>query len=269
MQENKIRICHVCNKEKLSNLFHREKCGSMYYKLCEECHQNKANKLRKCKKCKLEKIYNQFAKFDNGATHYFCLDCYQIELNKKKEIENLRLNNLKKCSNCKEIKSIDFFYNLSTSKDGKNSNCKSCQDLINKDWANRNPEQNNKKHLVYRKKNESKIYLSQKKYSTNHKFRHLANVTNTHAKQKGFLDKITYLDLYRIAKKQKLICPISGEKLTNNNISIDHIIPYANGGKNISSNIQLVTKIVNQMKFDFTLEEFYNAIKLIYLTKFG
>lgn len=47
-------------------------------------------------------------------------------------------------------------------------------------------------------------------------------------------------DLYRIAKKQKLRCALTGEKLTNENISVDHIIPRSRGGTNVPDNLRLV-----------------------------
>lgn len=56
---------------------------------------------------------------------------------------------------------------------------------------------------------------------------------------------VTAFDLWKIAKQQKLICPISGHRLTNQNMSPDHIIHRVNGGKTIPSNIRIVTIAVN------------------------
>lgn len=56
---------------------------------------------------------------------------------------------------------------------------------------------------------------------------------------------ITPFELWKIAKQQKLICPISGHRLTNQNMSPDHIIHRVNGGKTIPSNIRIVTIAVN------------------------
>lgn len=49
-------------------------------------------------------------------------------------------------------------------------------------------------------------------------------------------------------QKQALYCPISGEKLTRENISIDHIIPLTKGGTNAVNNLRFVTLKVNTAK---------------------
>ncbi len=75
---------------------------------------------------------------------------------------------------------------------------------------------------------------------------------------------VTAQDLARIARQQRLICPFTGQKLTWDNISIDHIIPLGRGGKDIPSNIQLVNKQINVMKSDLTGKEFRDLIQMIY-----
>ena len=74
---------------------------------------------------------------------------------------------------------------------------------------------------------------------------------------------ITGYDLWKIAKKQRMICPLSGEKLTNENISVDHIISKSNGGINNVVNIRLVTKFVNISKQTMTDEMFVSKCKQI------
>jgi len=82
-------------------------------------------------------------------------------------------------------------------------------------------------------------------YRQRKKFWFLSTLTNRRLKTD---DKISSWDLWKIAKKQKLICALTGDKLTNENLSIDHIIPTSKGGKNLSENIRLVTKEVNILK---------------------
>jgi len=67
---------------------------------------------------------------------------------------------------------------------------------------------------------------------------------------------INKLDLFKIAKKQKLKCAITGRKLTNENISPDHIVPKKLGGKSIPENIQLVTIEANRAKFMMSQTDF-------------
>jgi 5-methylcytosine-specific restriction endonuclease McrA len=72
---------------------------------------------------------------------------------------------------------------------------------------------------------------------------------------------ISPLDLWKMAKHQKLICPISGRRLTNDSISPDHVIPRSQGGKTELHNIQLVRKEVNLAKHTLSTEEFVKLCK--------
>ena len=85
-------------------------------------------------------------------------------------------------------------------------------------------------------------------------FKNLVKCSNRFYKD----SKITPFDLWKIAKRQKLICPVTGQKLTTENISLDHIIPRSKGGLNIPSNIRLTTKSVNFSKRNMTDKEFYD-----------
>lgn len=70
-------------------------------------------------------------------------------------------------------------------------------------------------------------------------------------------------DLWKIAKHQKMTCPYSGLRLTNENISLEHIIPISKGGKNEIENIRLVHVWANLMKLNYSLEEFKIMVSLI------
>ena len=57
------------------------------------------------------------------------------------QIENFVLfgkkMSFKQCSKCKEIKSVDDFFNLTKSSCGKMSQCKSCHQEGTRNWTNR------------------------------------------------------------------------------------------------------------------------------------
>ena len=90
-------------------------------------------------------------------------------------------------------------------------------------------------------------------------FRRLAKNSNKHYK----LNFITAFDLWKIAKKQKLLCSFTGQRLTIDNMSVDHIIPKSKGGLNIPSNIRLTLKSVNVARSNMTDDEFLSLCKLI------
>ena len=123
----------------------------------------------------------------------------------------------------------------------------------------RNPETKRK----WYGENKEKIAFQEKTRLEKCIFKKRANVTNSMAKMKNIEGKITALDLWKIAKKQKLICPFCGLKLNASNMSVDHIIPTSQGGKNISSNVRLVHLWVNKMRLDYKDEDFIKMCRLI------
>ena len=79
---------------------------------------------------------------------------------------------------------------------------------------------------------------------------------NANTKKRGHSERITYLNLYSLAKKQKCRCVLTGELLTRDNISVDHIVPLSKGGMNVSDNLRLVTYDVNIVKNSLLDSEF-------------
>lgn len=71
----------------------------------------------------------------------------------------------KVCTKCEEIKSLDKFYNKKTSRDGKRSQCKTCDTKDNSRWIKENPEKNRKIKRNQRKKNPDKYREMSRKSS--------------------------------------------------------------------------------------------------------
>lgn len=67
---------------------------------------------------------------------------------------------------------------------------------------------------------------------------------------------ITAFDLWKLAKKQKLICALTGRKLTRETISVDHITPYSRGGSNGVDNLRMVHIDANMAKQNLADPEF-------------
>lgn len=77
---------------------------------------------------------------------------------------------------------------------------------------------------------------------------------------------ITAWDLWKIAKRQRLLCPLTGRYLTRKNISVDHIIPLSNGGTNNLSNLRFIDYHANLAKAMFSDEDLFNLAKDIVAT---
>jgi hypothetical protein len=80
----------------------------------------------------------------------------------------------------------------------------------------------------------------------------------------GFLGRVSPLDLWGIAKRQKMICPYSGQRLTADNVSLEHIIPISRGGTHTKDNVRLVHMWANLMKLNCSLEDFKKMIACIH-----
>lgn len=169
---------------------------------------------------------------------------------------------MKKCTKCLIEKELDCFYYRCNKPE---SRCKSCMYEKNKEYNQKNPDKIRESKRKCRQKYKQRDNKNRNIYKKIHKFKTLAERANWHSLKKSDNERISYLDLYKIAKRQKLICPVSGIKLTAENISVDHIIPFSNGGKNIPENIRLVDWNINQMKNCHTEKEFLEIIKRIYL----
>ena len=115
-------------------------------------------------------------------------------------------------------------------------------------------EQNRiKKLLRYSKSPYYQKKMGYQRYKC-HTFGVIAKYTNGRCK----IGKVTAQDLWSLAKKQGLHCPISGEKLTTENISIDHIKALSKGGTNALDNLRLVTRAVNTAKHTMSDAEFFS-----------
>lgn len=97
------------------------------------------------------------------------------------------------------------------------------------------------------------------------KFKTMVYAANFYFKKKSKLTvyQLTALDLWKIAKRQKLKCALTGVKLDSYNISLDHIIPISRGGTNEPSNIQLIQADINSVKFNFLMPELIEIVKSI------
>ncbi len=109
-------------------------------------------------------------------------------------------------------------------------------------------------------KDKDKHQKASKKSRHKRKFKRLVEMSNRFFPRNEWLKAF---DLFCIAKRQKLLCALTGEKLTNETISVDHIIPKSQGGSNRPENIRLVHKDVNLARRALTDEQFLSLCKKV------
>lgn len=66
---------------------------------------------------------------------------------------------------------------------------------------------------------------------------------------------IPKVEFWRLCLRQRCRCPLTGQRLTRDNISVDHIVPKSKGGSTGIENLRLVTKDVNMAKQSMTDEQ--------------
>lgn len=112
---------------------------------------------------------------------------------------------------------------------------------------------------------ETKRKLKQVKHYWRHTFRRLRKgiLKNARSKNKFAFEShdVTAMSLWGLAKRQKCICPLSGRKITNENISVDHIVPLSKGGTHDITNLRLTVKETNYARLNMSDDEFISLCK--------
>jgi len=194
-------------------------------------------------------------------------------------------NELKQCSMCKEHKTLDLFNNRKSTKDGKRSNCKSCQAANNRAYREANPEKVAAKNRAYREANPEKVAAKNRawakanpeKVKAKSRAYHEANPEKVKANNRAWYEanreKAMLHGAKTRAKKLNLAfdlslddiqiperCPILGIKLERGNgaanrdssPSLDKIYPdkgYVKG------NVQVISDLANRMKQNATFAQ--------------
>lgn len=74
---------------------------------------------------------------------------------------------------------------------------------------------------------------------------------------------ITRNMLWSLCKKQRCRCALTGEKLTSDNVSCDHILPTSRGGIHEIKNLQLTTLKANLLKNNMLQSELISTCESI------
>lgn len=105
----------------------------------------------------------------------------------------------------------------------------------------------------YRARNRELIAEKQKAYQKRRFFfARFANLKLRHVDE----PVATHIELARLWKKQKGICPFTGVRLNKNNSQLDHIIPLIRGGSGLIENLRWIHRDANYAKRDLTDEQF-------------
>lgn len=177
---------------------------------------------------------------------------------------------MKRCSSCKQTKSIDSFSKDSHRVDGLRCVCKGCDKISHDRWKRMNPEKRiasdkackaklRAKNLErvrllgrlaserYRKKNPEKVRAATARWNAAHPDIKRVNCINRRAAKRiaeGALSSGIRERLYKLQRGKCACCKLP----LGQDYHLDHIIPLALGGTNDDSNIQLLRQRCNCQK---------------------
>jgi hypoxanthine phosphoribosyltransferase len=172
-----------------------------------------------------------------------------------------------KCIECKELKPETDFKSWAV-KENKQLYCKECRRKIswriknnntveyrkeyyNKEEVKKRQKIHNKNYWQRLKSNPEKLADFYKKTQEKKKIRwnkHPFKRLSMKLKLRDKNSTVKPIDLWHITKYQKGKCVLTGRKLTNENVSPDHIICLTHGGLTEPKNIRLVVKEVNNAR---------------------
>lgn len=190
------------------------------------------------------------------------------------------MSQYKTCTKCKQVTSTDNFYRQSRSKDGFNSYCKPCFNVINNKARKTNPDAKNKATAKWRANNPERVketkrawrIKNKEKVNTKKRAWNAANKQIVYEMNQRSYKNNTALFIAnsrsrrarQLNAEHNLVTKSEIEKLRNSNcvycgsneqIEIDHIQPLNRGGRHSIGNLVPACLKCNRSKKDLWLME--------------
>ena len=90
------------------------------------------------------------------------------------------------------------------------------------------------------------------------------NKANYTAGEHGLDERLIYSGISTVPE----VCPFCGKPLGVKELSLDHIIPFSKGGRNVWSNIQWTCRKCNRYRSNLSVKEYGNFIATLITTGF-
>ena len=179
---------------------------------------------------------------------------------------------MKKCTKCGEWKVANTvnFYKNKTGKHGLRGECKECRNKQNKQWYENNREEIAEQKKQYYGANRDKIFEYHKRYYKSPQgqvatFNHHQRRRISEEQQGDGITKDQWVEMMSFFDWR---CAYSGEVLTKDNRTIDHIVPLNSNGDNMIWNCVPMTRSLNSSKRDkdmlkwYREQDFYSEARL-------
>lgn len=166
--------------------------------------------------------------------------------------------NLKYCSSCNSMKSLDDFYNHKRHKDGKQTNCKECSKKAAYEWQERNYDKYREIVEEWRQNNADHVRNLQKiRYHLNpiphriaarrnyykHQAKHNFLMNKERARKLGSVCELTPAEETYLISIYQLALDTTRKMKTR--YVVDHIKPLKDGGLHHPDNVQVITHSEN------------------------
>ena len=76
-------------------------------------------------------------------------------------------------------------------------------------------------------------------------------------------DRPTAKRIRQLIENQEFRCAMTGIELCPDDANLDHVVPIAAGGEHVMGNVQVVHKVINQMKSTLPKNDFINWCRKI------
>ena len=190
----------------------------------------------------------------------------------------------KRCSQCREVKSLDSFPRRNTTPCGYKPNCKDCAkayyeankerilarqheyyknnaEALNARRRERyrdNPEERLEAHRAWRKENPEKARESDRKYRAKYYKENydkiMANTRKYQARKAGA--RVEVVSYTAILEEHGMVCHICGEDIeSRKQLHFDHVVPISRGGEHSMANIRPSHESCNCRKSNKLMEE--------------
>jgi hypothetical protein len=245
------KICTECKKEKILNDFSKHTSGGRGVRAkCKQCTSNTApchrpkdvEATRICKSCFVEKSITSFhtSVGNTSGRKHICAVC----VNNSKTNYEVEYEGGKTCTSCNETKTlIEFDINLKL-KQGRDTQCNSCQ---------------NKVRAKDREANKEVFTLKNRKYSQDNKGKVNAKTAKRKAAKLQATPKWANLklieDIYVSCAEKQI--------LEKEKYAVDHIVPLQGDnvcGLHVEYNLQILTRKSNAQKLNKLLLEVTNQV---------